>query len=193
VITLVKCTRCGNEYEQTHFNQKYCITCRPIVRKKQTRKADAKWNKKHKAKRKQIRKAYYDKHPWSDLTDEEKTKELQRKRDKYWENPELSRQKEREKYRKWVSTKRGRFLQNLKNHTRRGKEKVVIHQFTPEQWKEKIETTGGICPMCKENVGIENLELDHIIPLAKAKENQIYTIDDIQPLCRTCNRRKKDN
>ena len=74
----------------------------------------------------------------------------------------------------------------------RVKLKKIRHQFTTEEWLRKLELTKGICPICKRYVGIMNLQLDHIYPVSKAKEGQIYTIDDIQPLCKKCNARKKD-
>ena len=39
-------------------------------------------------------------------------------------------------------------------------------------------------------IGIDKLTLDHIHPLSKAEEGRIYTIDDIQPLCLSCNQSK---
>ena len=46
--------------------------------------------------------------------------------------------------------------------------------------------------MCKKDLGIENLTLDHIFPISKAHEGRIYTIDDVQPLCIRCNTKKND-
>lgn len=76
----------------------------------------------------------------------------------------------------------------------------VIHIFTIRQWRVKINTTLGICPACKDNVGKEKLTLDHIYPLKKASEDYLitgikrrYTINDIQPLCLSCNSSKRDS
>jgi len=46
---------------------------------------------------------------------------------------------------------------------------------------------GGRCVICGSN---ENLEFDHIIPIAKGDSN---TYRNIQLLCETCNRKKSDN
>ena len=67
------------------------------------------------------------------------------------------------------------------------------HNYTKEEWKEKVEQTKGVCPgyKCKSHfVGIENLTLDHIIAISKAEKGFIYSIDDVQPLCSKCNSRK---
>lgn len=186
------CNRCKQPFEQTHFNQKYCIECRPIVLKEIRKRAEQKWLKDHKEQRKAIRKNYYLKHSWYDMKPEEKAYHLERKRKAYWENPELAKEKNREWYKNWVSTERGKILHNQSNYRRRTKEKLIVHQFTPEQWQEKLVATQGICSRCNRKVGIENMELDHIIPISKAKKGHIYTINDVQPLCRGCNRSKGD-
>ena len=78
----------------------------------------------------------------------------------------------------------------LRRARRRAKERKIIHQFTKEMWEKKLKLTNGICPLCKKDVGIMNLELDHILPLSKVPEGFVYTINDIQPLCRSCNASK---
>ena len=50
--------------------------------------------------------------------------------------------------------------------------------------------TSGICPECNSFIGIENLTLDHIIPISKVPVGFIYTINDVQPLCKGCNSSK---
>jgi len=39
-------------------------------------------------------------------------------------------------------------------------------------------------------VGIEEITMDHIFPISKAEFNLIYTLDDVQALCRKCNSSK---
>jgi 5-methylcytosine-specific restriction endonuclease McrA len=57
--------------------------------------------------------------------------------------------------------------------------------------------TNGICPSCQKDIGINKLTIDHIYPLSLANEDfkitgikRIYTIDDVQPLCFSCNASK---
>ena len=63
----------------------------------------------------------------------------------------------------------------------------IIEIFTNQEWLNKLEKTKGFCPKCNDWVGVARLTLDHIYPISKAKEGQIYTIKDVQPLCKRCN------
>ncbi len=89
-------------------------------------------------------------------------------------------------------TKSEKGVANLLKHSlkRRTKIKNVIHEFTYDEWLQKLKDTFGVCPRCDRYIGIRKLSLDHIIPISKVEEGHIYTIDDIQPLCRSCNSSK---
>lgn len=52
--------------------------------------------------------------------------------------------------------------------------------------------TEGICPGCGSNVGCECLTLDHIQPISKVPVGFTYTINNVQPLCKSCNCSKGD-
>jgi len=65
-------------------------------------------------------------------------------------------------------------------------QKLIKHR-RPDEWNEELLNSNGICIICNKKVGINNLELDHIIPLSKAHIGQIYNIKDVQPLCKRCN------
>lgn len=56
--------------------------------------------------------------------------------------------------------------------------------FTPEQFKALCELYGNVCACCRQ---AKKLEADHIVPLTKGGDN---TIDNIQPLCKSCNSSK---
>lgn len=89
---------------------------------------------------------------------------------------------------------------------RRARINNIIELFTLEKWKDKLERTNGIClginGRClsvDSNVGISQLCTDHIYPVKKANEDykttgikRVYTINDIQFLCRRCNASKCD-
>lgn len=53
--------------------------------------------------------------------------------------------------------------------------------FTATQWRELVEACGGRCLRCGSR---GDLTVDHIVPLSLGGSN---TIDNVQPLCRTCN------
>lgn len=76
--------------------------------------------------------------------------------------------------------------------SRRAREKQVYHNFSLKEWNKKLLSTDGICLKCNKNIGIDNLTLDHIVPISKAPKRFIYTINDIQPLCFQCNRIKNN-
>lgn len=73
---------------------------------------------------------------------------------------------------------------------RRIKKNKMIHNFSYNEWQKKLKATKGICPNCKKYIGIENLTIDHIYPISKAKEGHIYNLKDVQPLCKRCNSKK---
>lgn len=65
--------------------------------------------------------------------------------------------------------------------------------FTKEEWDSKLGATQGFCPKCRKNVGIEKLSVDHVFPrivYEKLKQNHIYSINEVQPLCKSCNSQK---
>jgi 5-methylcytosine-specific restriction endonuclease McrA len=81
--------------------------------------------------------------------------------------------------------------------SRRLRKKKIIVNYTISEWRNKLRLSDGVCLMCNVAVGIENLTLDHIYPVrlayidyCKTGRSRVYTIDDIQPLCRNCNSRK---
>lgn len=67
---------------------------------------------------------------------------------------------------------------------------LSIRAFTEAQRIAAYEKQGGICPICHEHYLIEQMEADHIIPWVEGGKTDI---DNLQMLCKTCNRRKSDN
>ncbi len=75
---------------------------------------------------------------------------------------------------------------------RRGRLNNIIHTFTSKEWIQKLKNVFGVCKRCNMYVGVKKLTLDHIIPISKAHNGQVYTIKDVQPLCLRCNISKND-
>lgn len=101
-----------------------------------------------------------------------------------YSTPELERKKEiaRKSYRKHKSKRK------LEDAKRRGKLKQITHAFTLGEWEDKVKATNGICPRCKMPYMCgHGLSLDHEPPISKAPVGFIYTIDDVQPMCKSCN------
>lgn len=97
-------------------------------------------------------------------------------------------------YHEWYNSEdgiRSRGLKQRRAHNeslmRRARLNNVSHNFTYDEWLDRVEMTNGICPICNKFVGKENMTLDHIIPISKVESGYIYTIDDVQPLCKSCN------
>lgn len=68
------------------------------------------------------------------------------------------------------------------------RQKGVIGEFTFAEWELLLKQYGNICPRCKKEC--QNFTVDHIIPISKGGSN---FIENIQPLCRSCNSSKKAN
>jgi 5-methylcytosine-specific restriction endonuclease McrA len=98
--------------------------------------------------------------------------------------------KGKESAKRFKDSPKGRRQIRWSGFIRAARKNSVIHAFTKKEWGDLLKSTNGICPGCNRYVGIKNLTLDHIIPLADAKKNQIYTIKDIQSLCVRCNSSK---
>ena len=67
---------------------------------------------------------------------------------------------------------------------RRSAIKNSTGSFTKQEWRELLEKYGDKCLCCGSK---EKITLDHITPLSKGGSN---SIDNIQPLCSVCNRKK---
>jgi 5-methylcytosine-specific restriction endonuclease McrA len=62
--------------------------------------------------------------------------------------------------------------------------RALLTQHTEQEWRDLLALFNGQCAKCGASSRIER---DHIIPLCKGGDD---TIDNIQPLCCTCNRKK---
>jgi len=101
-----------------------------------------------------------------------------------------NRDKIKEHNKRFKNTERGKIIIQRCNRNRWAAIHQTKHNFTIDEWLIKLANTNGICPICMENVGVEFLTMDHIIPVSKAPRGFIYTIKDVQPLCRSCNSKK---
>lgn len=79
-------------------------------------------------------------------------------------------------------TEKGRHIQRLKQYYRNQGKKNGYH--TLQEWQLIVKKFNSRCAMCGEE---KKLTRDHIIPLSKGGSNNI---DNIQPLCQSCNSRK---
>ncbi len=88
-------------------------------------------------------------------------------------------------------------LTTIWKNNRRAKKNKFGGSFTQEQWKQLLMSCNYRCLYCNRKI---KLSVDHIIPLTKWNEwskqnNPKYKwndIENIQPLCISCNSKKRD-
>ena len=97
------------------------------------------------------------------------------------------RQENREKERLKVSNwrKNNPIKAKLQVFRRLERVKNIVDDFTKEQWTNK-------CTHCYHCDSTKDLQMDHILPISRAPKGFVYTIDDVQPLCKCCNSKKGD-
>lgn len=66
---------------------------------------------------------------------------------------------------------------------------LSIRTFTDKDKRKKYEMQNGICPICGKHHEIEEMEGDHIVAWSKGGKT---TIDNLQMLCKKCNREKSN-
>ena len=141
----------------------------------------------------------------SDVINERKRKDYERNKDKIltrnaeWRknNPEKvkaqrdkwrneNRERHRENSRQWIvnNPERYREIQRHAQIRRRFLKAGLSEHYTEDEWKRLLHEYGCKCAKCGYD---ENIEIDHVISLASGGTN---TIDNIQPLCRSCNAQK---
>lgn len=84
--------------------------------------------------------------------------------------------------RKYIAKNKEKY--NALRHKRRAAIEGNGGSHTAEEWKALKERYGNICLACKQK---KKLTKDHIVPIAKGGTDNI---DNIQPLCGSCNSRK---
>ena len=172
------------------------------------RESGRKWREANPEKKKEWNKNYCNAHP-------EKVREKSRRYRKA--HPERCREQNRKHYKAHPERCRERVRKHRKTHPEKVREQVrkyqkahpeicrlikqkrreklhnLIRAYTLQEWKDKLNAANGFCPgyECEPHfVGKENLSMDHTPPVSKAPIGFVYTINDINPLCRSCNSRK---
>lgn len=110
---------------------------------------------------------------------------------KRWEDSEEGKKILKNADKKYRKSQKGFVSNQIKCSKRRTRKKQLIHNFTKEEWMNKLNLTNGFCLNCKHQVGITNLTLDHIVPISSGIKKE-YFIEDVQPLCKSCNSSKRD-
>jgi hypothetical protein len=186
------CPICKKSFTTKYNAKKYCSKDCYLENKKEYKRGDKYklWCRKYDAKYR--------------LTDNYKLSQEKfnssEKRRKYLKTYHSSK-KGKESLRKYYNSVKGK--ENMWKHKwkRRAAKMNIIELFTMKEWKDKVKLTIGICPCCKSlfDNGLHKLSLDHIYSLIRAYNDfkrtgikRVYTIDDVQPLCKSCNSIKQD-
>ena len=86
-----------------------------------------------------------------------------------------------------VDNNRGIYEYVLSNCAKEKERCLAIRKFKDNDKRTAYERQNGICPICGKHYEIEEMEGDHIIPWSKGGKT---TIDNLQMLCKKCNREK---
>lgn len=86
-------------------------------------------------------------------------------------------------------TKNPKYLSWIKN-LRHSRLRQAEGTHTWSEWEILKKQYGFTCPMCQRKEPEIKLTQDHIIPISKGGSNYI---ENIQPLCKSCNSRKSSN
>jgi len=168
----LSCKRCNKKFLTKNYNKWYCSDCKVIIRRERMREID------------------------------------RRRRD----NPRRRRQlliaqrkychseKGRTTKNSWRrNTEKGRLNTIFNNLKRRERLAKVIRKYTKKEWFEKVKSAKeiGVCPICKHPFTEEarsrhQLTMHHNPPLSKAPKGFVYTINNIEPICFSCNAKKQD-
>lgn len=127
----------------------------------------------------------------------EKRKEQEIKGSRKWRenNPEKVKEYSREYREKNIEIEKEKERQwrinnpkkkSILNAIRRALLRGSTGKFTHNEWIALCERYNNKCVCCGET---KELTIDHVIPLSKGGRNDI---DNIQPLCKSCNSSKKD-
>lgn len=135
-----------------------------------------KWRKENPDKTKEILKKYKSSEKYKNYM-----KKWYEKRYEKWY--EKNRMKVCERNRQWRQNNKEKWslINRAQRHRRR-----ALGKINYQEWLKKIKDCGNMCLFCK---AMGKLTIDHIIPVSKGGTN---SIDNLQPLCLSCNIKKSD-
>lgn len=97
-------------------------------------------------------------------------------------NPEMSRAQKM----RWKSLNYEKYLQIKRDDQRKRKYNLRSGKIDVADWNKMLAENNYSCVHCGAQ---DDITQDHIIPLSKGGLN---VIENIQPLCRSCNSKKRD-
>lgn len=170
------CKKCGTSRWYDNRACAYCTNQRAILRYQEDKET---WNKRSRHRERTKRESVRETARLWRQANPDKLKEYYRRQ--YHANKDSIR----EKNKKWYHDNPEA---NAAKHSRRStKKNAAGGSYTVSEWRALVEHYGNKCLCCgRDDV---KLTADHIVPIAKGGTSNI---DNIQPLCGSCNSRKKD-
>lgn len=90
---------------------------------------------------------------------------------------------------RFLQSPKGKEMIHRRNHNRKARIRGAKGTHTTQQWKDLKIKHNYTCLHCNREEPEIKLTEDHIIPISKGGSNDI---SNIQPLCQSCNSKKKD-
>lgn len=193
---ILTCAVCGKEFDAIRSSMKYCsarcryfaMNSKPAAKERRKRYDDA-----HKEQASARAKEKYKNLSVEQLAQEKiraheyyiRTKYVTLARNKNWKvkNKEYYKEYCRNYHAKYNATEHGKSV-NINKAYRRRKYMDTLTPIDYSAVRERFDKLGNRCVACGAT---NNITIDHIIPLAKGGTN---CIDNLQPLCHSCNSSK---
>lgn len=199
-MEIKNCKACNKEFTPQHFNQKCCSpSCvheaklianrkykktdkgiaskRALYKSEKKKLTDKKYRQTVKAKKLVVVRVI------RNLKNNPSLLRKKRERDKKFARTSYGKEINKKAKKKYLSTDKGKIKIKELKYLRRN---VNAGKLDVEAWKKKLNDCDNKCQYCGTH---ENITIDHIIPLTKGGTNYI---DNLQPLCRSCNSSKSN-
>ena len=185
-----RCDRCKQILDSSLFNknQHWCRNCQKQYMKQYRpnhKEEVIDYNKNYKQEHKDEIKKYNKKHKL------EHKKEINIYNKTYVQaNPE----KEYKRHKKYRENNRDKIRKKQRKYYLRKYQ--LSEKFTIEEWKQKADSTNGICPLCTRpysEIYPFCATMDHTPPVSRAPIGFVYTIDNVNPMCGSCNSSKNNS
>lgn len=190
------CKHCKKEFNSSRSYQVYCTReCRAITRPAYLKE----WREKNREYKKEVdKKYYYNLISTPEGLEKDRTRKREWYRAKAKAIPHYARDLFRKKYRndpefrertrKYVAEYAKTIPEKIRvwNMNYIARKKNAEGTFTTQEWEDILKRNNYKCLMCGTK---DRISIDHIIPLSKGGTNYI---ENIQPLCLSCNCRKSN-
>jgi hypothetical protein len=181
------CSKCGGERPALYFHkgQNKCKFCRSkenkqyrITRKEEIKQYKKEYKQKFPERVKASQKKYRDKHE----DDFKRYKKEFYLRHGFWADPNNTKERSRKYRLEHPEIVKAAYLRYKEQKKANG------GSHTAKEWRKLVAYFEHKCVCCRQKP--KKLEKDHVKPVSMGGSN---SIENIQPLCRSCNCKKRDN